>query len=498
MSTINFKIVFHTLGMLLLFSGAFMLLPIFTSYYYEDNLTLKLTLCFIVTIFIGLILMFSTQKHNKNISQREGYLIVTFGWLFLVISGTLPLLTTGFVEGFSNVFFETMSGFTATGATILEDIEALPKSLLLWRSIMHWLGGMGIIVLTIAIMPLFGIGGMQLFNAEAPGPNADKLKPRIADTAKRLWLIYVVFTLVEALLLHIAGMGLFDAINHSMSTMASGGFSTKNESLAFWNDSPLIQYIVIVFMFLAGTNFVMSYFAFKLNFKKIWQNEEFRWYFSFVLFFTFITTLLIYFYANSENSSVALPMVFGEAESAFRHASFQVISIITTTGFVTADYTSWLPVLTMLFFGLFFLGGSAGSTSGGIKVVRHVILIKNGFQEFRRVLHPNAILPVRYKGRSVNQKIVFTIQGFFILYALSFIIGAIVLSTTGLDFESSIGGAAACLGNIGPALGKMGPIDNFHNLTDFGKYWCSFLMLLGRLELFTVLIIFSPYFWRNR
>lgn len=498
MSNINFKVVVHTLGMLLLFNGAFMIFPIVASYYYNETIRLELTLSLIVTVFTGLIIMFSTQKHDKNIAQREGYLIVTLGWLSMVITGMLPYVFTKMIPEFSNAFFETMSGYTTTGASILNDIEAMPKSILLWRSLTHWIGGMGIIVLTVAILPLFGIGGMQLFNAEAPGPGADKLKPRIADTAKRLWLIYFIYTLAEAILLKLAGMGYFDAVNHALSTLSTGGFSTKNDSVAFWNDSPMIQYIIILFMFLAGTNFVMSYFAFKLDFKKIWQNEEFRWFLSFILFFSAITSLFIFYKADLDLNSIPHPRVVGEFESSVRHAFFQVLAVVTTTGFVTSDFTLWTPFLTILFFGLFFLGGSAGSTSGGVKVVRHVILIKNGFQEFRRVLHPNAILPVRYKGKSVDQKIVFTIQGFFILYALSFIIGAVVLAATGLDFETAIGGAASSLGNVGPAFGKLSPVDNFSGLTDFGKMWCSFLMLLGRLELFTVLIIFSPYFWRNR
>lgn len=498
MSTINFKIVVYTLGMLLLFNGAFMIFPIITSNYYDEPHTLALLLSLIVTIFSGLIIMFSTQNHDKKIAQREGYLIVTLGWLMMVLTGLLPYLFTKTIPEFSNAFFETMSGYTTTGASILNDIEAMPKSILLWRSLTHWIGGMGIIVLTVAILPLFGIGGMQLFNAESPGPGADKLKPRIADTAKRLWLIYFIYTFVQTILLKLAGMGYFDAVNHALSTLSTGGFSTKNDSVAFWNDSPMIQYIIIVFMFLAGTNFVISYFAFKLDFKKIWNNEEFKWFFSFILFFSVITLSVIYFQADLNNNSIAHPQVYGKLESATRHAFFQVLAVVTTTGFVTSDFTLWTPFLTILFFGLFFLGGSAGSTSGGVKVVRHLILIKNSFQEFRRVLHPNAILPVRYKGKSVSENIVFTIQGFFILYALSFIIGAVVLAATGLDFESAIGGAASSLGNIGPAFGDLSPVNNFNSLTNFGKYWCSFLMLLGRLELFTVLIILSPYFWRNR
>ena len=287
-------------------------------------------------------------------------------------------------------------------------------------------------------------------------------------------------------------------MNHSLSTLSTGGFSTKNASLAYWNDTPIIQYIVIVFMFLAGMNFVMSYFALKGKFSRLLQDDELRWYFVFITGFTLIASVLVYLFADVSISSIAHPMVWGEAESSFRHSLFQVLAIITTTGFVTADYTLWTPFLTIFFFGMFFLGGSAGSTSGGVKVVRHLILIRNGITEFKRTLHPNAILPVRYRQKAIPKEIVFNILGFFILYMLAFIIGAIGLAALGLDFETAIGGAATSIGNIGPAFGDLGPVNNFNGLPNFGKWWCSFLMLIGRLELFTVLIILTPFFWRNR
>jgi trk system potassium uptake protein TrkH len=498
MHSINYKIVFHTLGLILIFNGAFMLIPTLTSWYYGEAETLGIASAAITTLFVGFLIMFVTRFHDKSIQQKEGYLIVTFSWIFMVISGMLPYIFTKSIPQITDAFFETMSGYTTTGSSILSDIEVLPKGILLWRSLTHWIGGMGIIVLAVAIFPLFGIGGMQLFSAEAPGPSADKLKPRIADTAKRLWLIYLGYTIVEAILLNIAGMTLFDAVNHALSTLSTGGFSTKNESLAYWNDQPMIQYIIILFMFLAGTNFVVSYYGFKLNFKKILANEEFKVFSIFVVVFTTLATLLIYFQADVSLSSVNHPEVFGAFESAFRHAIFQVLAIITTTGFVSADYTMWVPFLSVMFFGLFFLGGSAGSTSGGVKVVRHLIMIKNGILEFKRILHPNAVLPVRYAKRAVNSQIVYNILGFFILYMLSFIIGAVVLGALGLNLETAIGGAASSLGNVGPAFGELGPVDNYSALPTAAKWWCSFLMLIGRLELFTVLIILTPFFWRDR
>jgi trk system potassium uptake protein TrkH len=495
---LNYKIIFHFLGLLLVFNGGFMLLSTLVSFLYKDGVTLELSFAGIATVIIGVISMFVTKNHNKEMNKREGYIVVTFGWVIMSLCGALPYVFTDSIPNFTDAFFETMSGYTTTGASILNDIEAVPEGVLFWRSLTHWIGGMGIIVLAIAILPLLGIGGMQLFAAEAPGPSADKLHPRITDTAKRLWLIYFGYTAAETLLLKLAGMTFFDAINHAMCTLSTGGFSTKNASVAYWNDQPVIQYIIIIFMFLAGINFVLSYFAFKGKVQKIIADEEFKMYSRFIIIFTLIAAVIIYFKADASISTIDHPMVWGKAESAFRHALFQVLSVITTTGFVSADYTLWTPFLVVFFFGLMFLGGSAGSTSGGVKVVRHLILIKNGFLEFKRTLHPNAILPVRYNKRAVSGDIVFNVLGFFILYMLSFIIGALVFSMFGLEYDSSVGLAASSLGNVGPALGDFGPVNNYAALPPLAKWWASFLMLIGRLELFTVLILFTPFFWRNR
>ena len=494
---VNYKIIFHLMGLLLVCNGGFMLLATLVSYLYEDGVTFQLFLAGLVTIIAGSLLMLTTKDHKKEIKKREGYIVVTFGWIFMSLSGMFPYLFTKTIPSFTNAFFETMSGYTTTGATILEKIEGLPEGILFWRSLTHWIGGMGIIVLAIAILPLLGIGGMQLFAAEAPGPSADKLHPRITDTAKRLWLIYVGYTIAETILLQIAGMSFFDAINHALCTLSTGGFSTKDASVAHWNGNPMIQYIIIFFMFLAGTNFVLSYFAFKGKVQKVLRDEEFRFYVIFILMFTIIVTAIIYIQVDVQPSAYH-PMVWGQFESDFRHSLFQVIAVITTTGFVTADFTSWTTFLTIFFFGLMFLGGSAGSTAGGVKVVRHLLMIKNGFLEFKRILHPRAIIPVRYNSKSISEQIVFNILGFFILYMLLFIIGALVLGFVGLDFESAVGGAASSLGNVGPALGDLNPIENYNKIPAFGKWWCAFLMLLGRLELFTVLILLTPFFWRNR
>ena len=480
-----------------MFNGFAMLISAFVSYLTDDGVLNEMTIVSLLVIFFGWLLMTISKKNERKLNKRDAYFVVVLGWLVMIFSGTLPYIATESISSFSNIFFETMSGYTTTGSTIINDIDALPKSIIFWRSMTHWLGGMGIIVLAIAILPLLGIGGMQLFSAEAPGLTGDKIHPRISDTAKRLWLIYVGLTILETILLTFAGMSLFDAINNSMSNIASGGFSSKNESIGFWNDNPLIQYIIIFFMFLAGTNFVLIYFGLTGKFKKIFQDTEFKWYVSFICAFVFISTLILFFKVNLTSTEVYHPEVLGKFESSFRHSLFQVVAIVTTTGFVTGDFISWTPFLTMLFFGIMFLGGSSGSTSGGVKVLRHLILIKNGFLEFKRSLHPNAIFPLRHNNDVVEKPIIIHVLAFFILYLILFIIGAGVLSALGLDFVSAIGGAASSLGNVGPALGTLGPISTFDSLPEIGKYWCAFLMLVGRLELFTVLIFFTPYFWKS-
>ena len=485
------------MGLLLLCNGGFMSLATMMSFITHDGVGTDLLVASSITIGVALLLMGINRNNSKSLGTRDGYIVVTFGWILMTLTGMLPYLFSGAIPTITNAFFETMSGYTTTGASILDDIEVVPKGVLFWRSLTHWIGGMGIIVLAIAILPLLGVGGMQLFAAEAPGPSGDKLHPRITDTAKRLWLIYMAYTVIESILLKIAGMNWFDAVNHALSTLSTGGFSTKNASIAYWNDNPAIQWIIIVFMFLAGSNFVLSYYLFRGKIKRIFQDEEFRYYLRYILLFTVMVASIIYYQADVSKSSIDHPMVWGEAESAVRHAIFQILAVVTTTGFVSADYTMWTPFLTVFFFGLMFSGGSAGSTSGGIKVVRHLIAIKNGFMEFKRSLHPNAIIPVRYNNKAVKQQIVFTIIGFFVLYMLFFIIGALGLGALGLDFKTAIGGAATSLGNVGPALGQLSPVNNFNSLPDLGKWWCGILMFIGRLEIFTVVVIFSPFFWKK-
>lgn len=449
----------------------------------EDTTPLLVSGGGVIAAGVIMFLVFKRQTDVEELTNREGYLIVALGWITMAIVGMIPYLVSGAIESIADAFFETMSGLTTTGASILNDIEAVPKNILFWRSLTQWIGGMGIIVLTVALLPLIGVGGMQMFIAEAPGISPDKIKPRIRQTAVRLWLIYLSFTLTETVLLMFGGMTFFDALNHGLTTMATGGFSTYNASMI--GQAPYIQYVIILFMFLAGVNFTISYFALKLKLNKVWENEEFKAYLTTTLLFIAITTAGIY---------VFTPTGF---EQSFRDGAFQVVSIITTTGYVSADYTAWAPLLTVLFFMFFFLGGSAGSTAGGVKIVRHVVLLKNSVLELKRLMHPSAIVPVRLNGKAIAPNITYHVLAFIMLYITVFVIGSILVGFTGLDLITTISAVATSLGNVGPGFGGVGPLNNFSAIPDITKWILSFLMLCGRLELFTVLILFTPYFWRR-
>lgn len=480
----NVWLIANILGLLLIINGVFMLLCLPFSIYYREELWHLATSGAISVIIGGITWLGTKSEHNKELKKKDGYLIVTLGWICMSCFGSLPYMLSGAIPDFTNAFFETISGYTTTGATIMTDIESAPKGILFWRSLTQWIGGMGIIVLAVAILPILGIGGMQLFVAEAPGISPDKMKPRIKEVAKRLWFIYIGLTLAETVLLMFGGMTFFDAINHALTTMATGGFSTKNASIAYY-DSAYIQYVIIIFMFIAGTNFTITYFGLKGKFKKVWQNEEFRNY----LIIIVVLAICISFFVFSSK--------WEGFEKSFRDSLFQVVSIITTTGYVTADYTQWAPFLTIVFFLLMFLGASTGSTSGGIKVVRHTLLFKNSFLEMKRQLHPSAVIPVRLNGTAVSRSITYNVLAFVMIYMLVYAIGVFLLSFTGVEFDTALGAVATSLGNIGPGLGEVGPINNFYSITPFGKWLLAFLMLLGRLELFTVLMLFNINFWQR-
>jgi len=485
LSKINGKIILQFLGILLIIEGLFMFTGIPFSLYYCGEKCLSLLYSGLITFGTGLVLWFFTKSAERQIGKREGYIIVTVTWLVISLFGTLPYLISNTIPNFTNAFFETISGFTTTGSSILDDIESMPKGLLFWRSLTHWIGGMGIIVLSVAILPILGIGGMQLFVAEMPGTGItpDKLHPRITQTAKRLWLIYVMLTAIETVLLLSGGMNLFDSMCHSFATMATGGFSTQNTSIAGY--SPYIQYVIVVFMIMAGTNFTLHYLSLHGKIREVWKNEEYRYYILFTFGFVFLITALMLWY-----SDIAV-------EKAFRNTLFQVVSIVTTTGFVTSDYMFWPGNLWIFIFLLMFIGGSAGSTAGGIKIARQILLLKNSALEFKRMIHPKAVIPVRFNGRAVPREIIHMIMAFFLFYILIFFAGTFIMTLLGLDFDTAIGATIASLGNIGPGIGSVGPMDNFSHIPDVGKWFLSFLMMLGRLELFTVMIIFSPVFWKK-
>jgi len=484
LNVINTRLVKHVLGLLLLIVAAFMFLSTIVGIIYQEDGTTALFISTSITVAAGIFMMVLGKNAPKDMGKRDGYIIVALTWIICSFFGLLPFYISGYIPTVTDAFFETMSGFTTTGSSILNDIEALPHSLLFWRSIIQWIGGMGIIVLTLAILPALGVGGASLFTAEVPGPTPDRLRPKITETAKRLWFIYLALTIVETILLKIGGMGWFDALCHSFTTMATGGYSTKQASVGYW-ESPFIQYVIIVFMFLAGMNFTMSYFLSHFNFRKVWENEEFRWYT--YITFGFIALITV---GLEVSSSYGL-------EESFRVAAFQVSSILTTTGFATADYLTWIPLLSSLLIVLFFIGGSAGSTGGGIKVQRILILLKDCGFELRRMIHPRAVIPTRCNGQALSQDVVNNVLTFTLIYIIIIVISLPIMAAVGMDFDSAFGAIITSIGNVGPGLGTVGPAENFAHIPAFGKWYLSFLMLLGRLEIFTVLIVLTPTFWKR-
>jgi len=398
--------------------------------------------------------------------------------------GTLPFLFSGSIPHFTHAYFESVSGFTTTGATILTDIERLPKGILLWRSQTQWLGGMGIILLSIAILPFLGVGGMQLYKAEVPSPVVDKLKPRISETAKTLWKVYLLITVVEVGLLLLGGMSLFDSVCHAFCTMPTGGFSTKNASIAHF-DRAYFDAIFIIFMLLAGINFSLHYKLIKGDFKIFGRDPECRVFLILVGLFILIITLNIY------------GSVYGSIAKAFRYATFQVSSIITTTGFITADYEKWPVLSQQILLICMFLGAMAGSTGGGIKIMRIMLLIRHGYQQVFHIIHPHAVTTVKLGGKPVPQDILNSIWGFFILYLGLFIVATLIMASLGLDMVSAFASVAASIGNIGPGLGMVGPVNNYLAIPEFGKWVLIFCMLLGRLEIYTVIVLLTPEYWRK-
>lgn len=485
---INWKIILKVISAIAFIIGVAFLIPFFISIVCVESLNLSFGLSSGIIMLISSFLYFRTRDASDKLGKREGYLIVTLSWFFIGILGSLPYYFSIDNLSFASSIFESFSGLTTTGATIFNDLEILPRSILMWRSLTQWIGGMGIIVFTVAIFPLLGIGGVELFVAESPGPTSSKIHPRIRETARRLWYIYVSMTLMLMVILFAEGMDWFDSVNHGLTTMATGGFSTRNQSIAFY-DSALIEYTLVLFMFLSGTNFTLIYFGFKGKFQRFIQSEEFKAYFVLILLSTLFAWAVVHF-------NTVQPL-----ELSFRQSLFQVVSIITTTGFVTADYTSWQIAGTFFFFMLLFAGGCAGSTSGGVKIIRHLVFAKNSFLEFKRLLHQNALIRIRLDNEIVRARILTHILVFLLQYIFVFFAGSFIMTFILSDFDqpllSALGAVATSLANVGPGIADLGPMDNFAAVPDSGKCVLSFIMLVGRLEIFSVLILFTPYFWRN-
>ena len=485
--TFNIRLVVKTLGALLIMESLFMLVPTLVSglCHEQDFGVFCISTC--ITFFAGLIGFLCGLKADQRVGEREGYLIVALVWFVFSLFGMLPFYLSGAVDSVTDAFFETMAGFTTTGATVLPDVEAMTHGILLWRALSQWLGGLGIIVLCVAILPMFGLGGMQLYAAEVTGVSYEKLSPRIADTAKRMWMMYFILTGLEVLLLWLEGMDIFDSVCHSLSTIATGGFSTKNLSLM--NYSPMIQYTVAVFMLLSGINFALLILVFMHKPQRLLHDEETHWYLGAVGLFT-----IVLFAGLFISQGV---YTWSGAEEAFRQGFFMVTAAITSTGYAVTDYMQWHVVLWVILFFLMFTGASSGSTSGGIKWVRLAIIFKNSHAEFKRRIHPNAIIPVKLNGKPVPQQTINNVVAFMIIYVLVIVLTVVAFCACGIGFDEAIGTTVSAIGNVGISIGSYGPMGTYADFPTVAKWIMTFLMMVGRLEIFTVLLLFSPSLWKK-
>jgi trk system potassium uptake protein TrkH len=481
----RWRYILNTTGILTVFFGGTMGFPLGFAFFAKDRSLLPLAEAMGITLACGLFpAVFFRHAKAEIISQREGMAIVALGWTAMGLFGALPFYFSDVSFSFVDAFFESVSGFTTTGSSILTDIEGLSRGLLLWRSFIQWLGGMGIIVLSIAILPFLGVGGMQLYKAEVPSPVPDKLKPRIRDTAAILWQVYVLFTVAEIALLMAGGMGLFDALNHAFTTMPTGGFSTKNASVAHFN-SAYIDIVMIVFMLLAGINFSLHYQMLKGRPQVLWKDSECRFFLMMCLVLTAVVTVNVY------------GTVYPDIGQSLRYAAFQVVSVVTTTGYVTADYELWPAMSQIILFLCMFVGASAGSTGGGMKCLRVMLSFKYCYKELFFMIHPRAVTHIKIGGKSVPEDVVRSVLGFLALYVLLFALFIVLLAGAGVDFLTALGAVASSMGNIGPGFGMVGPMENYAHIPVLGKWLLCWCMLLGRLEIYTLIILVVPEFWRK-
>lgn len=482
----NHKLIFKIIANLLYIIALFMILPIMVAIYYNEIDELKYFVITIgaIAVIASLILILSRSEKRSNLSIRDGFLLVAISWISASIFSAFPFYLSEQIPSFIDAFFETISGFTTTGASILTNIEGLSKSMLFWRSLTHWLGGMGIVVLAVAILPLLGIGGLELMKAEAPGPSVDKITPRITETAKILWFIYLGFTLAETILLMIGGMNLFDSLTHTFGTLATGGFSPKNNSIAHYN-STYIDIIITFFMIMAGVNFTLHFRLLTGRINILIKDTEFIAYISIFISATILITYDLY------------GQVYDTIGKSIRFASFQAASILTTTGYASTDFEQWPSISKAVLFALMFVGGCAGSTGGGIKVIRIVSLFKYMLTEMKYIIHPRGIFTTKIRGNIIKKDIMHAISSFFFLYIFILLIVTVIVSTSGQDLLTSITTSLAMLGNIGPGFGDVGPSDNFSFYPNYIKCVLCIAMIVGRLELYTILIIFFPAFWKK-
>ncbi len=482
----HYAVVQRILGLLLMIFSLSMVPPVAVSLYYQDGSHQIFASSFLISLITGFIVWSPVRKFSSELKLRDGFLVVVLFWLVLGSFGAIPLYASNMLNlGITEAIFESMSGLTTTGATVIVGLDELPRSILYYRQQLQWLGGMGIIVLAVAVLPILGVGGMQLYRAETPGPMKDsKLTPRITETAKALWFIYLGLTIACGMSYWIAGMELFDAIGHAFSTMAIGGFSTHDASLGYYHNV-WIEGIAVIFMLLAGANFALHYTAWRTaSPSAYWRDTEFRTFLLLGLTFTVITTVYLFLSDTYQDPGIALI-----------RAAFQVVSIGTTTGFTTADYALWPSFLPMMLLLGSFVGGCAGSTAGGIKVIRFLLLAKQGWREINRLIHPSAEIPVKIGDKVIGNNVVQAVWGFFAVYMALYALMFLLLMATGLDEVSAFSAVAACLNNLGPGLGEVSA--NFQAVNSFGKWVLIFAMLLGRLEIFTLLVILTPTFWRK-